>query len=337
MHLIDEEQIESQPDKGGKMKLSYNWNRCLCLLTIMAAMIFATDAGAWIKKEMTKSFSVSPGGLLSLDTDLGSVEVQTGDNNAIEVEILLKADTRDDDKAEEIFEKFEVDYEQDGDEVFIIGDLEKKENNWRFWEKNRNKLRIKFVITIPEEFDIALETSGGSISVADLNGKVNARTSGGSLEFDNIKGSVHGKTSGGSISLSSCTGFADVRTSGGSISIGRVGGEVVAHTSGGSINIDEVMGTIDASTSGGSVNARIARQPKDDCRLTTSGGSVTVYLDPDLNFDVDAKTSAGHVETDFPVTVRGKISKSSLRAQINDGGPELYLRTSGGNIKLYEL
>ena len=319
------------------MKLSQNWNRYLCLLTFLAAMVFAADAGAWIDKEIAKSFDVSPGGLFSLETDLGTLEVQTGDKNTVEIEILLKADTRDDEKAEEIFDRFKVDFEQDGNEVYVTGDLDKEEDTWRFWEKNRNKIRIKFIITIPQEFDLSLETSGGSITVADLHGKVQAHTSGGSLEFENINGSVYAKTSGGSISLSSCTGFADVKTSGGSISIGRVEGDVVAKTSGGSINVDEVLGAIDASTSGGSVNARIARQPKNDCRLTTSGGSVTVYLDPDLSFDVDAKTSAGRVETDFPVEVRGRLSKSSLRAQINDGGPELYLRTSGGNINLFEL
>jgi DUF4097 and DUF4098 domain-containing protein YvlB len=92
------------------------------------------------------------------------------------------------------------------------------------------------------------------------------------------------------------------------------------------------MGKIQADTSGGSVKAYISQQPKGDCRLKTSGGSITVYLAEDVAVNVDAETSGGSIHTDFPVTLQGKISKKELKAQINGGGPELYLYTSGGSI-----
>lgn len=53
--------------------------------------------------------------------------------------------------------------------------------------------------------------------------------------------------------------------------------------------------------------------------------------------DVDAHTSGGRVRTEFPVTVRGTIKRNTLDAKINGGGPELYLRTSGGNVEINEL
>jgi DUF4097 and DUF4098 domain-containing protein YvlB len=97
------------------------------------------------------------------------------------------------------------------------------------------------------------------------------------------------------------------------------------------------MGIIDASTSGGSIHAYISGQPEDDCRLTTSGGSITVKLDSEVGVYLDAATSAGYVETDFPITTKGRTNKHSLRGQINDGGPELYLRTSAGSIRVREI
>jgi hypothetical protein len=68
--------------------------------------------------------------------------------------------------------------------------------------------------------------------------------------------------------------------------------------------------------------------------LTTSGGAITVHLADDMGLDVDAKASGGRIHTDFPVSIRGEISRNSLRAKMNGGGPELYLRTSGGSIYL---
>jgi hypothetical protein len=50
--------------------------------------------------------------------------------------------------------------------------------------------------------------------------------------------------------------------------------------------------------------------------------------------DVNAKTSGGRVHTDFKVALSGEISKRSMKGEMNGGGPELYLRTSGGSIYL---
>ena len=91
-----------------------------------------------------------------------------------------------------------------------------------------------------------------------------------------------------------------------------------------------------ASTSGGSIKAYMSKQPQSDCKLTTSGGGIDVYLVKDVKVSVDASTSGGHVSTDFPVTVQGKLQKSKLKGEINGGGPQLYLRTSGGSINIYE-
>jgi DUF4097 and DUF4098 domain-containing protein YvlB len=112
---------------------------------------------------------------------------------------------------------------------------------------------------------------------------------------------------------------------------------VKASTSGGGISVEEVMGNIDASTSGGPVNVTITRTPTADCKLTTSGGGITVRLTPDAAIHVDASTSGGHVSTDFPVLVKGKLDSRSLQADINGGGPLLFLRTSGGGISIRQI
>jgi len=309
-------------------------------LVIPAAILvvfFSLNAFADERQEINRIFDVSPGGQLTLETDLGSVELTSSRSNKVEVRVILNAKTRNRDRAEEIFDHFHIEFNQEGDDVYILAEYDYKRGSLRFWDRKRSRLRVKYFITVPARYDVSLQTIGGSVTVGDLEGRVRVVSSGGNLNFENITGPVRGKTSGGSIELLSCTGTADIRTSGGSISIGRVDGDVAAHTSGGSISIEEALGSIDASTSGGSVTARLTRQPKDDCRLTTSGGNVTVYMAKDIAADINAKTSGGRVKNDFPLKVKGCVSRTSLEAAINGGGPELYLRTSGGNIHLREL
>ena len=298
------------------------------LMAFALAIGSASPGLADHEKTWDETFEVDPGGLLTVESDLGSIEVTTGSSNRVEVEVIVKGGR------EKYLDDFEVEFEQNGNDVSVFGELMKRRS---FWSSIRKPLRVEFLITVPKQYNLDLYTVGGSISVDDLDGDVRAETAGGSLNFDRINGTVEGRTSGGSISVESCVGEADVKTSGGSITLGEVKGEVSAKTSGGSITVDEVMGRIDAATSGGSVTAYITGQPEDDCRLSTSGGSVSVYLEEDVSVYVDAHTSAGRVDTDFPISGRGRMKKSTLRGEINGGGPELYLRTSGGNIYINEI
>ncbi|MEW5924924.1 MAG: DUF4097 family beta strand repeat-containing protein [Candidatus Zixiibacteriota bacterium] len=299
-------------------------------------LFISTDSEAGVVKTWEESYDVGSGGTLYIESDLGSISIESNTGNKVEIEVTAKLRTNSESKAEDILEDFKLEFEQDGDDVSIFAEF-KNRNIWSIWGSRGASINLEFHVSVPKEYNLDLYTAGGSIEVDDLTGEVRVETSGGSLDFENINGIIEAKTSGGSITLAGCTGDVDVKTSGGSITIGEVKGDVQAHTSGGSIRIDEVMGILNASTSGGSITAKIDGQPEDDCRLSTSGGSVTVYLNRNINIDIDASTSAGHVETDFPVTIRGKVRKSSLKGQVNEGGPELYLRTSAGNINILEI
>lgn len=303
------------------------------LIVLLAGFIIAVPG--LFAQDINRTLNVAEGGTLTIDSDLGSIDVKTRQGTTVEIDIEFEARSGGSRRLKEFLEDFDVDIRHSRDDVTIIAEYDRDDR--RFWDRIGRYVRVRFYITVPKVYNVDLKTSGGSISVDDLEGEVFARTSGGSLEFGRIIGPVEGTTSGGSIRLSECKSIAKVKTSGGSITIGRVDGEVRAVTSGGSIRVDEVMGAIDATTSGGSVTASISKQPQSNCRLKTSGGGITVYLTEDVGVDLDARTSGGRVRTDFPVTIRGEISKRALRAKINGGGPELYLRTSGGSISIKEM
>jgi DUF4097 and DUF4098 domain-containing protein YvlB len=314
--------------------------RTLNLVAFLALAMFFVSCSPFplqadTEEVVKKSFSVGEGGTLWLETDLGSIIIDTEDTNTLEVEVVKMVGTSNERKAKDVFEDFVLDFKKSGNDVTIDGDY--KRNNSIFSWVSGKRLKVKFRIRVPKKYNLELKTSGGSIKVREIDGNVKAKTSGGSLKFDYVKGTLRGRTSGGSIYLEGCDGDVEVNTSGGSIRLGQVKGEVKAHTSGGSIKVKEVMGTIKASTSGGSVSAYISKQPQGNCKLTTSGGSVTVHLSDGIKVDVDAKTSGGRVHTEFPVTVQGELSKRKLQAKVNGGGPELYLRTSGGSIRIKKI
>ncbi len=331
---------------GSKFKLIFY--PALLLIFIITTITFAD-----VEFRDKKTFNVKSGGSLVIDSERGSIDVKSWNKEVVEVEIYKKADTFTDREAEKILEDFEINFEQSGNDVYIKARFRTRSDN--FFGGNGRRLTVKYTVFVPQKYNVDLTTAGGSISVDDLAGNVKSHTSGGSLHFGEITGPVTGKTSGGSITLEGCVGDADIKTSGGSITIGLVNGRVDAHTSGGSIRIEqakgnviaktsggsievkEVMGDIDASTSGGSVTASISRQPQGRCSLRTSGGSVNAYIAENIKVNLDASTSGGKVYVDFPITIQGEIKRTQLVTPINGGGPELILRTSGGNVNLKKL
>ena len=285
---------------------------------------------------ITKSFQVAAGGRLLLETDRGTIDIRP-----VDTPTRLDVEVRD-------ATGMTVEFTQHGADVQIHGKA--TGGFWR-WLWSRQFWRgPQFVVTVPHQYNVDLRTSGGAITVGDLEGEVRSRTSGGSIHLGRIRGPVSGETSGGSIRIAESIHSAEVKTSGGSIQVDTVEGEVIACTSGGAIHIGKATGrvvaetsgggitvqeagsAITATTSGGAVMVGLAGQPQDDSRLQTSGGSVVVLLAETIGLDIDARTSGGRVTTELLVTVQGEFSTTALQAKMNAGGPKLVLRTSGGDI-----
>lgn len=283
-----------------------------------------------------------------MNVDRGSIRILTGNSEKVEVKVVRELRHASDAKAKEIYAMHRIDMSQSGDTVKIEAQNPRKSGTWG---KNPfNNLQVEYTVFVPSKYNLDLHTAGGSIEISDLEGEVNARTSGGNLRLAAITGAVKVHTSGGSIILSSGKGPADLHTSGGNLKIGQIEGDLVARTSGGTITVDNVRGSVDAETSGGniyvneafgpvmartsggSVSAKLNEQPKSKSVLRTSGGNVAVTLADNLALDVNAHTSGGSVRSDFPGDFNKQRTK--LVAQLNGGGPDLLLETSGGTVDI---
>lgn len=313
------------------------------------------SADARIVRTVEKSFPVQPGGLLKASTQGGDIEVRTAETNEVNVTARQTIHATTDAKADELLEKLTLTMEQRGNDMI----LEAKYEERRFrWSMNWPPVQVDFIVTVPKSFNadlksaaseaqgkadaglfkatinLDLRTSGGDITVGDLQGNVKAHTSGGDLKFARIGGELTGTTSGGDIELVEGSARTKLTTSGGDISIEHAHGPTEVSTSGGDIRIRSVQELISASTSGGDIHADIDGVLKHDTVLSTSGGNVKVKLRPDAGFRLDASTSGGDVDASG-LTIkleRGGNRKSRLVGDVNGGGPTLKLRSSGGDI-----
>jgi hypothetical protein len=296
------------------------------LSVLMTLCVILTAVSLSADRRFEKKFTVTPGGTLRLSTDVGSVAVTGTSNNEVSVVAELRGNERD-------INDFEITADQTGSGVDVKGRSKRGHGFWNFGSGN---LDILFTISVPREYNLEMNTSGGNISVVTVKGRVKGGTSGGNVEVTKVEGPVDLRTSGGNLHAEDVTGKLEMETSGGEVDVARVVGDVDVSTSGGNIRLGEVDGKVRAETSGGNVNVRL-NSPNKGIYVETSGGDIELAMPRSSNANIEASTSGGDVTCDLPLTVTGKISENHIKGAINGGGAVIHARTSGGDIRIKAL
>jgi DUF4097 and DUF4098 domain-containing protein YvlB len=320
-----------------------------CLL----ACSFAVQAA---EKKLDRTFSVAPGGRLTIEADGADLRVTGTAGNEVVVHALITG-------SEHYLDNLTLSAEQSGNDVAVVAKQGKRSWLTFGWNNNGGKVEVQ----VPRSYNIDIGTSGGDITVGPLEGEARGKTSGGDIRITEVRGPVEMHTSGGDVRAEHIDGQTHLSTSGGDIEIARLNGDLEAKTSGGYIHLDDIVGKVVARTSSGNVIARNVRGDSDlktsggDIRATvdgkiaahtsggdvtaelvgqnrgisvsSSGGDLTVRVPKGTTGELDAATSGGSVRTELPVTTT-ELGEHKLTGTINGGGSPIYARTSGGSIKL---
>jgi len=126
-----------------------------------------------------------------------------------------------------------------------------------------------------------------------------------------------------------------VWTVNGGASVDGVTNEVLASTVNGSVEATSTGGPVQASTVNGSVHATMGRlDGNQDLTFKSVNGTVVAEFTGDIDADIDLSTVNGRFQTDWPVTITGRIDPRHLRATLGKGGRRIRLSTVNGNVEL---
>jgi DUF4097 and DUF4098 domain-containing protein YvlB len=121
----------------------------------------------------------------------------------------------------------------------------------------------------------------------------------------------------------------------GGVSVDGVSSEVRVGTVNGGVDAVSTGGPVQASTVNGSVHATMGRlDGTQDLEFSTVNGTVVAEFVGDIDADIDLATVNGRFQTDWPVTISGRIDPRHLRATLGKGGRRIRLRTVNGNVEL---
>jgi hypothetical protein len=129
------------------------------------------------------------------------------------------------------------------------------------------------------------------------------------------------------------------------LSAGSVSGDVAVTGAEGDVRVSSVSGDVEAlrlrassvratSVSGDVLVSIDALTGDGSLRFTSVSGDVVAELPRNLNADVSMRTVSGSLDTEFPITLNGRMRRNSLEARIGQGGRELDVTTVSGDVTL---
>ncbi len=272
-----------------------------------------------------KTFNVNQGDDLVINIAHADVDIITG--NGSEASVVVTLNSSNSDRARARFEDMKWEVYQEGGAVYVKA--ESPRSNWSF----NGSLNISVLITVPEAFNVELQTSHGDVNLADIQGKVSLLTSHGDVDFGGIKGerisiqSSHGDISGQSLTSSQ----VDVETSHADIEIGEVDAKSFsAATSHANISIKRIVGEADITTSHGSIRVFLAGN--ESATLSTEHGDIDISMDANAGADLDFE--APDIQMDRNFKVNGENGAERVAGSINGGGRRIQARTTHGSIEM---
>jgi hypothetical protein len=293
-----------------------------------------------------KHLALAPGGRLIVRTDVGSVVVR---GDAASGATVVVTSDRDD-----LQKDYELTFDSTAGQAQVV--VKRRYSGWSwFGDWGLWRGRTEIAVSVPHatsasvqasggRIDVSglegqtdLGSSGGSVHVRDLAGKLDAHSSGGRIEASDLRGDAHLRSSGGGVHATSVRGTVVAESSGGSVRLERISGDVHASSSGGGVSVRDAGGRVGAFSSGGSVVVSFAPGNAHGGDIGSSGGGVEVRLDANVSLDLDASSSGGSVTCDLPVNAQGKVSRHALHGSLRGGGERLHLRSSAGGVRIAAL
>jgi len=295
---------------------------------MLAAALLVAGAATAASAQTTREFPASAGGTLELDLKAGgSVEI-TGDGGAgIVVSYTVSGPSAADCR---------VGFEETGNGLRIITDYTARPGT-------SHSSKIHFDVRVPGQFNVELDSMGGSLSIDGVDGEFRGKTMGGPLTLHDVRGEASLTTMGGEIRLTDSELDGSLKTMGGEVLFENVAGDVTGSSMGGNVRYKNVQrrdggigspdrlsdsdetttDTVQISTMGGTIEVEDAPE---GASLHTMGGDIRVT---DARRFVRAKTMGGDILIE---SVDGWV-----RATTMAGDVDVSVAGSGGDVDLTSM
>ena len=156
----------------------------IAVLLMSFSMTYQSD------KSITETFTVNGIPNLLIDNLHGNVNIKVWDKSEIRIEVNVDVNSRNEKAASEFIEKTEIEFSQDGNNVFAITKLAKVDLKKKWWQFGSDdyQFSVNYEVFIPETTHLKVENEHGDIRIAAFDGDLDVDLAHGIVYTANITG-----------------------------------------------------------------------------------------------------------------------------------------------------
>jgi TonB family protein len=262
-----------------------------------------------VAEEKSGTLPVRTGQRLRLNTDVGSVRIQSSENQQIAYRVRVET-SGSGAEAQKLLKLFTLTAKPAPDGAVLSGAVSSPELRGRLW--------VSFDVVVPRSTSLDVFTQAGNIETDSVDGRISLVTAGGNLTAGEVNGPSRLETQGGGhITVQLVHGDLNAFTGGGHINTGTIDGDAVIRTGGGHIRVVSVRGTAQLESGGGNI---FLQHPGSQVTANTGGGRIDFG---EAAGAIRARTGGGNIG----------ILKVTGPADIESNGGSISLTRMQGGIK----
>jgi DUF4097 and DUF4098 domain-containing protein YvlB len=317
-----------------KKQVSSRWPVVLAAAALVAVLVAAPVlAEQKFEEKFEKTVPLSKTGTLYLTNISGQIEVLTWKDAQVKIEALKTSKADSLDKAKENAAKVTIEVTGEADRVSVETKYPKRIGG--FWGGDSINVSVDYKVWVPEQAAVEVKSVSGDVKIAPIGGKAKIDSVSGNVGISGAAG-AEVKLVSGDLRMENIAGDAFIKAVSGDIDVTRIKGSIEADAVSGDIVLKDVAEaqTVDIKTVSGNVTYSGDLKAGGRYELKTHSGDVRMTIPAGSGFDLEANTFSGDIETDFEITVSGKMSPRDVRGTVGKGGTTLVLKSFSGNVDL---
>ncbi len=312
--------------------------RAVLIGALLALAVYPLTAFAEEKLEQkfSKVEALAKDGKVIVGNVSGSIDVKSWAEAQVKIEAVKISKAKTMDKAKENMDKVQIDVQKTGEIVRI--ETKYPEHQGRNESIN---VSVSYQIWIPEKAALSVRNVSGSIVVDNIGGAFEGRVTSGSATLTRLGAGADFEVVSGTTKASDIVGDCAFKSVSGNITVDKVKGSVETETTSGNIRMIGVEGakSVRGKVLSGNVgyDGKIEKDGK--YTLEAMSGRLEMTLPAGSAFELSAESFSGGIETDFEVTMTGRISGGhgpvrEIRGTVGGGGASVRLKAFSGHISL---
>ena len=268
---------------------------------------------------------------LNVDNDAGNVTITGAEVDTVQVKVVKTAYDSTQSRADAEVKGIKYTIEQTGGTITLKYELPKSMNF------NNHVNTVDFVVTVPNEVTVDVNSNMGEVSVASTKGNIDIKNSFGAVTIEDIEGALSAHTNSGEVNVTSIVAGVeniDLSSDFGGVTLKKADGkDITIDSNSGTITLSEVRATGDINTNTDFGGTSFENGSSDSLSVETKSGGVSL-VKIRVSKEIKVQDDFGEIELEQSSASSYDLHTNSGSITVSGVKGKLKAHTDFGGIKI---